>query len=214
MALAYTAPTWEDGSGTGISASQLQALCNCVEGLVQGSDKAIHSISMANSVITVVYADGTQENVTVTGMKGVSSVELISRSGIYDTYRMTFTDGTFFDYTIVNGTGAGDMLKMVYDPDDDVADAGGIPSYVSDHLDEWTASSTQANGKVAFDNLDPSYGYKPYFDSENATGDIAVPTIDSTVKVETGTATGTIKLTYTVTGGTDGTSKFKLRIMK
>jgi len=103
MALAYTAPTWEDGSGTGISASQLQALCNCVQGLVQGSDKAIHMISMSNSTITLTFADGTEETVAATGLKGISSIEKTGTAGLIDTYTITFTDGTTSTFTVTNG---------------------------------------------------------------------------------------------------------------
>lgn len=103
MALAYTAPTWTDGSGTGISASQLQALCNCVEGLVQGSDKAIHSFVMSGQTITVTYADGTQETFTATGLKGISSITKTGTVGLVDTYTITYTDGTTETFNVTNG---------------------------------------------------------------------------------------------------------------
>lgn len=103
MALAYTAPTWTDGSGTGISASQLQALCNCVEGLVQGSDKAIHSFVMSGQTITVTYADGTQETFTATGLKGISSITKTGTVGLVDTYTITYTDGTTATFNVTNG---------------------------------------------------------------------------------------------------------------
>lgn len=103
MSLAYTAPTWSDGSGTGISASQLQAISNCIEGLVQGTDKAIHSISMANSIMTVTFVDGTQENVTATGLKGISLIEKTGTSGLIDTYTITYTDGSTSTYEVTNG---------------------------------------------------------------------------------------------------------------
>lgn len=103
MALAYTAPTWVDGSGTGISASQLQALCNCIEGLVQGTDKAVHTIAMLNNTITLTFADGTQETVTATGMKGVSSITKTGSSGLVDTYTITYSDGTTSTFTVTNG---------------------------------------------------------------------------------------------------------------
>lgn len=104
MALAYTAPTWTDGSGEGISASNLQAISDCIEGLVQGTDKAIHSIAMANSVITVTFADGSVESVTATGMKGIASIAKTSTSGLVDTYTITYTDGTTSTFTVTNGT--------------------------------------------------------------------------------------------------------------
>ena len=103
MALAYTAPTWTDGSGTGISASQLQALCDCVEGLVQGSDKAVVNIGINASVITLTYADGTQDTVSATNMKSISSISKTGTSGATDTYTITYTDGTTDTFTVTNG---------------------------------------------------------------------------------------------------------------
>lgn len=103
MALAYTAPTWRDGSGEGISASNLQAISNCIEGLVQGSDKAVTNISMNASVITLTFADGTQEFVSFTGLKGISSIEKTGTVGLEDTYTITYTDGTTSSFVITNG---------------------------------------------------------------------------------------------------------------
>lgn len=181
MALAYTAPTWTDGSGEGISASNLQAISNCIEGLVQGTDKAIHNIAMANSTITLTFADGTQETVTATGLKGISSIAKTGTAGSVDTYTITYTDGTTSTFTVTNGTNGtdgvspavtittitgghrvtitdadhpsgqsfdvmdgsstGDMSASVYDPDGDVATAGGIVAYVNDVItDALTAS--------------------------------------------------------------------------
>ena len=104
MALAYTAPTWTDGSGEGISASNLQAISNCIEGLVQGADKAVHNVQINGSVITLTYADGTSENFTAVDIKGISSIEKTSTSGLVDTYTITYSDGTTSTFTVTNGT--------------------------------------------------------------------------------------------------------------
>lgn len=105
MALAYTAPQWTDGSGTGISASQLQALCDCVEGLVQGSDRAVVNIGINASVITLTYADGTQDTVSATNMKSISSIDKTGTVGLVDTYTITYTDGTTDTFTVTNSVG-------------------------------------------------------------------------------------------------------------
>lgn len=71
-------------------------------------------------------ADGT-DGVSVTG------VALISTSGKVKTYRMSFSDGSYFDFNVTDGndgTGAGDMLQNDYDPNQTVYDAGGIVAYV------------------------------------------------------------------------------------
>lgn len=103
MALAYTAPTWTDGSGEGISASNLQAISDCIEGLVQGSDKAVHAITIDASGITLTYADGTQETFAISDLKGIASVAKISTVGLVDTYRITYTDSTYYDFSVTNG---------------------------------------------------------------------------------------------------------------
>ena len=75
-------------------------------------------------------ADGTDgtDGVSITG------IELISTSGKVKTYRISFSDGDYFDYQVTDGadgTGAGDMLKADYDPNSVVESAGGIPDYVA-----------------------------------------------------------------------------------
>jgi hypothetical protein len=72
-------------------------------------------------------ADG-DDGVSVTG------VSLLSTSGLQKTYRMTFSNNTYFDYVVTdgtNGTGAGDMLSSDYDPNSTVYNAGGIVDYVT-----------------------------------------------------------------------------------
>lgn len=103
MALAYTAPIWTDGSGEGISASNLQAISDCIEGLVQGSDKAVHAITIDASGLTLTYADGTQETFAISDLKGIASVAKISTVGLVDTYRITYTDSTYYDFSVTNG---------------------------------------------------------------------------------------------------------------
>lgn len=52
---------------------------------------------------------------------GISNIQLLSSVGKINTYRMTFTDGTYFDYDVKDGadgnsgSGSGDMAKSVYD---------------------------------------------------------------------------------------------------
>ena len=118
MALAYTAPIWTDGSGEGISASNLQAISNCIEGLVQGSDKAVHTLAMSNSTITLTFADGTQETVTATGLKGVSTITKTATVGLVDTYTITYSDGSTSTFTITNGAaGSAPTITMTASTD-------------------------------------------------------------------------------------------------
>ena len=64
---------------------------------------------------------GIQGKTGATG-NGIASIALKSgthAAGTTDTYEITFTDGTTFDFFVyngANGTGAGDMLAATYDP--------------------------------------------------------------------------------------------------
>ena len=84
----------------------------------------------------------------------------------------------------------------------------------SSDLDTFLTSVTQLDGKATFDNLDPNYGYDLYYDDQGATGNVTVPSWAGTYTKTTGTNAGTIKLAYDITGGTDGTDKWALRVLK
>lgn len=103
MAQAYTAPIWTDGSGEGISASNLQAISNALQGIIQGSDKAIHDIAINGSTITFTYVDGTIETAQAANLKGISSIAKTGTSGNVDTYTITYTDGSTSTFTVTNG---------------------------------------------------------------------------------------------------------------
>jgi len=79
------------------------------------------------------------------------------------------------------------------------------------YRDDWVKKSVaQSNGTVVFDNLDPDCCYRiEYVLPSNGTYS-SIPKWTS-VKQEAGTTTGTIKLTYTISGGVDGSSYYKLR---
>lgn len=107
MAQAYTSPDWS--SGEGISASNLQSISNVLEGIVQGTDKAIHNIQINGSILLVTYVDGTTETFGISGTKGIVEVTKTS-SGNVDTYTMIFTDGTTYSFTVTNGGGGGSSV--------------------------------------------------------------------------------------------------------
>jgi len=212
MSLAYTAPTWTDGSGEGISASNLQAISNCLEGLVQGSDKAIHSIDISGSTITATFADGTQETATITNFKGIVSITKTSSVGLQDIYTILYTDGSTDSFTITNGSASGDMLEADYDPDETVKNAGGITAYVTSaisgkanasDLDGWSTAALVSSGTVTFTGLDDSLAYDLYCERPN----VSVSNI-----VQTGSGTS-MQLVYTLSGASDNDS-CKLRILK
>ena len=108
-------------------------------------------------------ANGTNGTDGADGADGVSvtGVELLSTSGKVKTYRMSFSNGTHFDYQVTDGsdgTGAGDMLKTDYDSTSAVYNAGGIPAYVTATIGalDGSVSGTPGTGKTlsAFSETD------------------------------------------------------------
>ena len=84
-----------------------------------------NSGTSTNAVFDFVLPQGPQGNPGPTGEagNGIVNIELISTLGKEKTYRITFTDGTHFDYIVRDGndgagTGTGDMIKANYDAND------------------------------------------------------------------------------------------------
>lgn len=106
-------------------------------------------------------ATGPQGPTGATG-NGITSITKTSTVGLVDTYTILFTDGTSTTFTVTNGQdgqGSGDMTKAVYDPNNAVADAGGIVAYVQAHsgagtladLDDVALSSLAAGQSLVYD---------------------------------------------------------------
>lgn len=227
MSLAYTAPTWTDGSGEGISASNLQAMSNCIQGLVQGSDKAVHDVQINGSTITLTYADGTQESFSAADMKSIAQIAKTGTAGLVDTYTVTYTDGTTTTFAVTNGANGRDGaiqytegpgisisvqnvisadVDQTFDETSTDAQSGvAIASALDDWTEEVIATTSGSDVVAVFDNLSDDYGYAfcgvdEFIDYKSASK-------------TTGTQSG-IKVTYVLDGATAGTSKCVLRILK
>lgn len=79
--------------------SELSNLSATAETLVAGSSA---TATYANGVFTFGIPRGDKGEKGDTG-KGIASVSLLSTSGLEKTYRITFTDGTYFDYVVTDG---------------------------------------------------------------------------------------------------------------
>lgn len=94
-------------------------------------------VSIKNATTqTVVDTFNVPDGVPGATGNGIASIAKTATAGLVDTYTITYTDGTSTTFTVTNGQdgqGAGDMTKVAYDPTNAVADAGGIPAYVSAH---------------------------------------------------------------------------------
>jgi len=125
--------------------------------LVAGSDATVTNSGTSSAAVfnfgIPKGADGADGADGSDGADGVSvtGVTLYSTSGRVKTYRMTFSDGTHFDYEVTdgeNGSGAGDMLQSDYDPNQTVYNAGGIVDYVAGQAYTLPTASTSTLGGV------------------------------------------------------------------
>lgn len=106
---------------------------------------------------------------------GITGVALISTSGKVKTYRISFSDSSYFDFQVTDGadgTGAGDMLQADYDPTSAVYNAGGIVSYVASQAYDLPVAASGTLGGV-------KVGTNLSIDS-NGVLSATVPTISST----------------------------------
>lgn len=214
MSLAYTAPTWEDGSGTGISASQLQAMCNCIEGLVQGVDKAVHAVQLNGSIITLTYADGTSESFSTVDAKYIAQIDKTSTTGLVDTYTITFTDGTTSTFEVTNGYNGRDGAIQYSEGDGiHISESNEISADVTkDDLDEYIATANVSSGVITFSGIDDtgSNGYDVYFDvTANSTNMSPYAKLTGI----SGEGTSSMVLTYE-TDADNGTNTAYLRVVK
>ena len=70
---------------------------------------------------------------------GIVSITKTGTQGLVDTYTILYTNGNTDTFTVTNGqdgTGSGDMTKLVYDSDNAVANAGGIKAFVNENKPE------------------------------------------------------------------------------
>ena len=85
---------------------------------------------------TITYSDNTTSTFTVTnGKDGIDGVSpTVTISAITGGHTVSITDKdhpTGQSFNVMDGTGAGDMLSSIYDPQGTVASAGGIPAYAA-----------------------------------------------------------------------------------
>lgn len=97
-------------------------------GAIVGKNVVISSITPIDggNVVKFSYTldDGTVKYSTLKVMDGkdgvgISKIEKIQTVGVVDTYRITFTDNTTFDYNVSNGTGSGGSQEYATNEDID-----------------------------------------------------------------------------------------------
>lgn len=97
-------------------------------------------------------AQGPQGETGATGAQGPAGDDGISPAITITTiaggHRVTITDAdhpTGQSFDVMDGAGSGDMMASIYDPNGDVATAGGIADYVDDAIDTAITSALTAS---------------------------------------------------------------------
>jgi hypothetical protein len=134
---------------------------NGVDGAKGDTGNGIASVSLNEDyTLTINFTNGDTYTtpVPIRGEKGdtgigIASVDLVSgnhAAGTFDTYRITLTDNTTYDFQVYNGAdgeGTGDMRKAVYDTDNDgKVDAAEVADYADEAGHAETADSATSAG--------------------------------------------------------------------
>ena len=103
----------------GIGEYTFQAGTTTTQTLSPGSDATVSvSFVASGKTITMNFTFGIPKGDTGATGNGIASIAKVSTIGLVDTYRITYTNGSYFDFTITNGTLAGKMVSnesFVYD---------------------------------------------------------------------------------------------------
>lgn len=108
------------------------------------------SITKADGVTTVTLTkkDGTTNTVTIKdGVDGVGieSISKISTSGLVDTYRITLTDDSYYDYQVVNGANGTDGKGIA--SINKTSTSGLVDTYTITYTDGTTSTFQVTNGE-------------------------------------------------------------------
>lgn len=193
------------GGGTGLL-PHLNIILDC-----NNSD-----VSSINSyTVTVTNPDGT--STTPVTYTTVSSTERLAECNVnsFGTYIIQIN----FNVSLIP-SGSGSLTKTKAVEINSASECNikymygrNINSFVIDGTeDNWSEIVTQSNGMMMFTGLDPDLGYKLYVLSSNEDiGDLSIPKWTSINKT---ISSGQMTLTYTISGGTNGSTKGVLRILK
>ena len=120
---------------------------------------------------------------------GIVNIELIGTLGKEKTYRITFTDGTHFDYIVRDGndgagTGTGDMIKANYDANDN-----GIVDNAEKVNGHTVLSDVPANAKFTDTVYDDAQIKNDITELQNNKADkTAIPTVPTNISAFTNDA--------------------------
>ena len=108
----------------GIGEYTFQAGTTTTQTLAPGSDATVSvSFVASGKTITMNFAFGIPKGDTGATGNGIESIEKHSTQGQVDTYRVTYTNGGYFDFDVTNGTLSGHLASSAFEYDDERVDS-------------------------------------------------------------------------------------------
>jgi len=144
-----------------ITPSQFEQFIAIVEDIVHSVKDIDHTELNADYTLTIYYTDGTSDTVgPIRGEQGpvgptgngISKIEKVGTAGLVDTYRITYTNGQTYDYTVTNGAQGpqGNGIVSIYKS----GESGAVKTYTILFTDGNTFEYNVTDGEVTFATLE------------------------------------------------------------
>ena len=157
-----------------VTPSQFEQYIAIVEGIVHSVKDIDHTELNADYTLTIYYTDGTSDTVgPIRGEQGpvgptgngISKIEKVGTAGLVDTYRITYTNGQTYEYTVTNGAQGpqGNGIVSIYKS----GESGAVKTYTILFTDGNTFEYQVTDGEVTFATLEQ------LMPKDTASGDIA-----------------------------------------
>lgn len=157
-----------------VTPSQFEQYIAIVEGIVHSVKDIDHTELNADYTLTIYYTDGTSDTVgPIRGEQGpvgpagngIGKIEKVGTAGLVDTYRITYTNGQTYEYTVTNGAKGetGNGIESIYL----TGTSGAVKTYTILFTDGNTFEYNVTDGEVTFATLEQ------LMPKDTASGDIA-----------------------------------------
>ena len=164
-----------------VTPSQFEQYIAIVEDLVHSVKDITSCVLNADYTLTINYSDGTSDTVgPIRGAQGpqgvpgqtgngIQSITKTGTAGLVDTYRITYTNGAHYDYTVTNGAKGetGNGIESIYL----TGTSGAVKTYTILFTNGDTFEYQVTDGEVTFAALDTML--EPLLIKDTASGDIA-----------------------------------------
>lgn len=112
---------------------------------------------------TITMEDGATHTFNVTNGRSITGIQKTNTQGNVDTYTISYNDNTTSTFEVRNGDGFGDMTQAVYDPNQAIANGGGITAYIeNNYIDTQISTQQPEDGEILVFN-EQDYAWKNTF---------------------------------------------------